>query len=203
MIIPPINAKGKFEFKEPFLSKFGIDKIYKVTAIRSLQDLYESEEDPYNNIYKKYELSDDDFNTDLSNNVPIIVLTTNGNDFYYIPASYILSTPQLVGKPYQEYVIGIKLGLLPTDYDFKLIKKNIEDIVRDTVGVISVSDIITTSATVLLDDIEAEKHNKLLENSKHIYKGNKTRIVELENELRAKNVLLKELENELRRRIQK
>ena len=52
MIIPPINTEGKFIFKEPFLSKYKSDVVYKVVGVRTIEEMYEAQEDPFEYVYK-------------------------------------------------------------------------------------------------------------------------------------------------------
>ena len=76
MLIPPINARGKFTFKPPFEAKMKEDLVYTVTAIRSIVELYESESDPYKQIYEDNGISKDQYTKDLEDQVPIVVFTT-------------------------------------------------------------------------------------------------------------------------------
>ena len=178
MIVPPVNTKGIFEFKEPFSNTMKANTVYTVTSVRSIPELFESGEDPYEYIYKIAKLTEEDFKEDMNNDVPIVVFSTNGTDFYYVPATYILSTPKLIGHRYREFMIGIKLGLLPvethTDHVLEILKNDI----RDTIGPDTIANIVPSSAEVLLDDIEDSTRRRLLEHSKTVYKSYKTRYLE-------------------------
>lgn len=199
MIIPPINTEGKFIFKEPFLSKYKSDVVYKVVGVRTIEEMYEAQEDPFEYVYKFHGLTEIDFKDDLQNSVPIVTFTKTGLDFYYIPASYIESTPMLSGHRYREYMIGIKLPKLPVGTETDAILQILSDDVRDALGVHTEAKIIPSSSEILLDDIEDEKMRRLLENSKKVYKSWKTKYLEEVEKSKSKDDYISKLENELKK----
>ena len=199
MIIPPINTEGKFIFKEPFLSKYKSDVVYKVVGVRTIEEMYEAQEDPFEYVYKFNGLSETDFKDDLQNSVPIVTFTKTGLDFYYIPASYIESTPMLSGHRYREYMIGIKLPKLPVGTETEAILQILSDDVRDALGVHTEAKIIPSSSEILLDDIENEKMKRLLENSKKVYKSWKTKYLEEVEKSKSKDDYIRKLEEELKK----
>ena len=199
MIIPPINTEGKFIFKEPFLSKYKSDVVYKVVGVRTIEEMYEAQEDPFEYVYKLHGLTAIDFKDDLQNSVPIVTFTKTGLDFYYIPASYIESTPMLSGHRYREYMIGIKLPKLPVGTETDAILQILSDDVRDALGVHTEAKIIPSSSEILLDDIENEKMKRLLENSKKVYKSWKTKYLEEVEKSKSKDDYIRKLEEELKK----
>ena len=199
MIIPPINTEGKFIFKEPFLSKYKSDVVYKVVGVRTIEEMYEAQEDPFEYVYKFHGLSEAEFKDDLQNSVPIVTFTKTGLDFYYIPASYIESTPMLSGHRYREYMIGIKLPKLPVGTETDAILQILSDDVRDALGVHTEAKIIPSSSEILLDDIENEKMKRLLENSKKVYKSWKTKYLEEVEKSKSKDDYIRKLEEELKK----
>ena len=199
MIIPPINTAGKIIFKEPFLSKYKSDVVYKVVGVRTIEEMYEAQEDPFEYVYKFHGLSETEFKDDLQNSVPIVTFTKTGLDFYYIPASYIESTPMLSGHRYREYMIGIKLPKLPVGTETDAILQILSDDVRDALGVHTEAKIIPSSSEILLDDIENEKMKRLLENSKKVYKSWKTKYLEEVEKSKSKDDYIRKLEEELKK----
>lgn len=199
MIIPPINTEGKFIFKEPFLSKYKSDVVYKVVGVRTIEEMYEAQEDPFEYVYKFNGLSETEFKDDLQNSVPIVTFTKTGLDFYYIPASYIESTPMLSGHRYREYMIGIKLPKLPVGTETDAILQILSDDVRDALGVHTEAKIIPSSSEILLDDIENEKMKRLLANSKKVYKSWKTKYLEEVEKSKSKDDYIRKLEEELKK----
>jgi len=179
MIVPPVNTKGIFIFKEPFDNKLYNNQEYTVTSIRSLLEIYNSEEKPYETIYVPVGLSDIDFKDDLDNNVPIVVLTTTGNEYFYVPANKILSMPQIAGVKYQDTILAIGLGQLPLSYDFTLVKDTVKQTVYDVTGVDSTVEVVLASAVILKTYEDDILHRTLLDNRKTVIKSYRTKYLEL------------------------
>lgn len=158
---PAVGTKGSFSFQEPFNSILFSNQEYEVKSIRSLKELYDSEEDPYTNIYSANNLTEDDFQTDLNNNIPIIVLANDANQYYYVPATKLSSLPKLTGVKYQEVMLAINLGYLPIDTDTTAVKADIETVVSEKIGVSSTIEIIKTSAVQLVDEAQDTEYTKL------------------------------------------
>lgn len=158
---PAVGTKGSFSFQEPFDSILFSNQEYEVKSIRSLKELYDSEEDPYTNIYSANNLTEDDFKTDLDNNIPIIVLANDANQYYYVPATKLSSLPKLTGVKYQEIMLAINLGYLPVDIDATAVKSDIETAVSEKLGVTSTIEVLKTSAIQLVDESKDEEYTKL------------------------------------------
>lgn len=155
--IPAVGTKGKFEFKTPFDSILYTNQEYEVKSIRSLKEIYDSEEDPYTNIYQQVNLSEQDFQADLEDNVPIIVLSNNAGQYYYVPASKLASLPNLSGVRFQERMMVINLGYIPTDLNVLVAENTIKEEIKNKLGIISTVEMIKTSAIqyVSEDDYKA------------------------------------------------
>lgn len=160
---PAVGTKGSFSFQSPFDSILFSNQEYEVKSIRSLKELYDSEEDPYTNIYAANNLTEQDFETDLNNDIPIIVLANDANQYYYVPATKLSSLPKLTGVKYQEVMLAINLGYLPVDTDITSTKMDIESVVSEKIGVKSNMEIIKTSAVQLVDEAKDVEYTKLRE----------------------------------------
>lgn len=154
MLVPPINARGKFTVQPPFDNLLSEFKEYTVTAIRSLQELEDSNENPLANIYTALSLTENDYNNDLNANVPIVVLRDTSDSYVYIPANKIIGIPAVSGYKYQEKVLGISLGAIPIDENLNSIINDITDIIKDNLGVITNIKIVDSSAVILIDETE-------------------------------------------------
>ena len=159
--VPAVGTKGAFSFQSPFDSILFSNQEYEVKSIRSLKELYDSEEDPFTNIYSANNLTEEEFKTDLDNNIPIIVLANDANQYYYVPATKLSSLPKLTGVKYQEVMLAINLGYLPIDTDTTAVKADIETVVSEKIGVSSTIEIIKTSAVQLVDEAQDTEYNKL------------------------------------------
>jgi hypothetical protein len=179
MLIPPINSKGVFVFSEPFNTIIPSNQIYVVTSIRSLVELYNSNEQPYDTIYKAVGLSEADFKADVDANIPIVVFSTTGNELFYVPGNRILSMPDISGVQYMEKVIAIPLGPLPLDYDLSLVETQVQEVVYNTVGVNSVAKTVLASAVILYSEDQDATFRALLAHKKTVDKSHLTMYLEL------------------------
>lgn len=178
-IIPPIGTKGKFEFKEPFNTGIKANQELMVYAIRTIQELVDSGENPYEFIYKNVGLSEDDMNKDLDDSIPIIVLASGSNEYYYVPANRLSSLPNISGVKYQQKMLAINVGPLPIDYNLDLAKDTIRDAVLESMGINSTVEVIAASAISYKTDNEHIKYMKLINGKKTINTSYKTRYKQL------------------------
>lgn len=193
-IIPPINSKGKFTFKEPYNTKIYENHEYVVESVRSLTELYNSDEKPFDTIYKAIGLTESDFKNDIDDQVSIVVFKTNGGEYFYVPANRILSMPQVHGAKYQELTVALPLGLIPLDYDLTLLKDNLKETVQNTLGVITTAGTVPASAVTLLDKTDDTTYRALLDNRRTVYKSYRTLYEELKELYDKKTELLDQLQ---------
>lgn len=173
--MPAVGTKGTFSFQEPFDSILFSSQEYEVKSIRSLKELYDSEEDPYTNIYASNNLTEDDFKTDLDNNIPIIVLANSANQYYYVPATKLASLPKSTGIKYQECMMVINLGYLPLEFNIDVAKDTIINDIKASLGIESTVETIKTSAIQLIDEDKHDEYQKLLKTRRTISESYRTR----------------------------
>ena len=116
-VIPPIGAKGRFNFLEPFNNEQYKKEELKVSAVRAFKELKDSGIDIYELIYRPVGLSENDLLEDMDNNVPIIILESQAGKYLNIPANRIQSLPDISGVKYQQRMLVANLGLLPLDFN--------------------------------------------------------------------------------------
>lgn len=167
-IVPPIGTKGIFTFESPFDDKMYNNAEYEVKAIRSLSEMHDSEEKPYENIYQPVNLTEKDFKTDMDHNVPIIVLASSGGSYYYVPASKLKSMPKITGIKYQQVMLAINLGYLPISFNLDVAKDTIVNDIKSTLGITSTVEAIKTSAVQLVNEDDHTTFQKLLDTNKKI-----------------------------------
>lgn len=182
MLVPPINGKGLFKFAPPFDSLINTKQELTVNSVRSLVELADSEETPLDTIYKSIGLTEAEFQSDLDNDVPIVVFVTEGKEYIYVPANRVLSIPKINGVKYQEKIIAISLGNIPIDLDLTLITDTIKNDVRDIIGVESEPKIVLGSAVAVIDIDEHNQYEALRTNSKSVFKSYRTQLLELQEE---------------------
>ena len=192
MIIPPINAKGKFVLAAPFDNILSPIAEYKVTGIRSLEEM--TTDKPLENIYLPVGLTKEDMFKDQVDEVPIVVLISTSNEYLYVPANRILTMPVITGVKYQERTLMVPLGLIPVSMNIDSIKSDLSDYVMTALGNESLVSEVLTSAVILVDSVD----DKILEKKrKHVNDYNKsfiTKYYETVALLKNKDNLIKQLE---------
>lgn len=159
MIIPAIKTEGVFTFSTPFDKEDINNKYYTVIAVRMLKDLFKNEEDPLNSIYLANGLTEDDFNRDLEDDVPVVSLSGQGTRQVYVPANKISGMPRLSGVKYRKKMININLGLIPEEYPLTAIIGNLEDVIKDSLGRIPTSKVSVHSTSFLKTE---DEHNDFM-----------------------------------------
>ena len=177
-LVPPVNTKGLFKFSAPYDTLLKPDIEYRVTSVRELLELKNSEEKPFDTIYTAVGLTEVDFDNDLKNNIPIIVLVTNGGEYVYVPANRITSMPDITGVKYQDIILAISLGPVPLSMDKTVVKGLISDTVYDTLGIRSDIKEIPASAVILKTQAEDDSFKALLNNRATVDKSYRTRYLE-------------------------
>lgn len=192
-ILPPIGTKGKFTFKAPFDDKLENSIEYEVTSIRSLKEIFDSEEDPYKNIYEPVEIPEEEFKTDMDNNMSIVILKHGNNIYTYVPANRLNAIPDISGVKYRERMLAITLGYIPLDMDIEAAKEAIKESILEITGITSTVEEVNTSATIVIADEKHKEYMLLLAGKKKNYVGYRYRykILGIEYEdLKKKNAML-------------
>lgn len=153
-MIPTIGTKGNFTFAAPYDTITNPDQIYEVMSVRALAELQASNEDPLNNIYLAAGDTEATYISDMSNNEPIVVFSTEGGSYIYIPANKVVSDTKLSGVPYVEKTLIVNLGYLPVDTDLSVAMANVTDHIYSTLGVTPVVEAMDTSGTTMVSEVK-------------------------------------------------
>lgn len=142
MKLPAMNAKGRFELKEPFSCK--PDVIYEVTAIREFSDLYYQGVDVYREYYVpagllngvEYKGTTFNFNEEVIQFPSIVTLEGTDRTIIYVPSTYIVSFPEVSeAETYSRLIMSVDLGALPDNLDLSGVIKEVNDMVSKRVGI--------------------------------------------------------------------
>jgi len=190
-MVPPINSKGVFKFAAPYDTLLKPNMEYKVAAVRDLIELKNSEEKPFDTIYVAVGLTEVDFKEDLDAGVPIVSLVTEGQEYVYVPADRIISTPNVTGIKYQSKILAVSLGSLPLATNLDTAKSIVVDTIYDTLGIESDVQVVDSSAVILKDKGEHTTFMNLLDNRKTVRKSFRTKYQELEviNQAQSERIL--------------
>lgn len=152
-----IGFKGKFTFKTPVSNVLDEDLEYEITSIRRITEVFVNEERPYDTVYVPLTLTKEQYNNDFVNNVNIIgIKSSRSTDYFYVPESYIASTPIITGVKYVEKILAINLGKVPVDLDLGTIKTYITDLITEKTNLITTVVEIENSGIELVKDVEHE-----------------------------------------------
>ena len=179
VIVPSIGTSGSFIFLEPFNKEEYNNLELTVESVRSLVELSRSGIDPFTTIYEPYLLTETDFQDDLDNNIPILVLRTLDNNLLYVPADRVSKLPDTTGVRYQERVIAINLGAIPYSMDLETLKEALNETTFSLTGIQVASKDIRSSAIVLVDSVQDETFTRLLEGRKRENKSYRIKYEEL------------------------
>ncbi len=156
MIIPTVGSGGYFKLRAPFDTLVLPNEYYTCQAVRRLSDYLANNEKPKEDIYLANSIPESEYDLDLKNDAYIVSLQAGTGHWVYVPASYVISYPIVNGIPYRTMMIGVSLPALPVERDLSFVKTAIENLVRDSLGVDSVTKIVETSKVVL---VSKEKHD--------------------------------------------
>lgn len=193
-VVPTIGTKGKFTFHKPFDAEKYNEKEYQVTAIRELKELSDSGEKPFETIYQIMSISQSEYEDDLTNNVPVLVLTDEAGKYLYVPADLVEGMPDITGVKYQEIILAASLGLIPLNTDIAELKKDIIQTIIDGFGVTTTVEEVRGSAIKYIEEADHKKYQRLLTNNKNEKFSYRARCRVLENTLEEVSKKYKDLE---------
>lgn len=160
-IIPPINTEGLFTIAEPFWRKEYDNVTMKLTEIRNIQEMVNNNEKVFDLIYDPVGLTKEDYEEDLTNEVPILTFSNSKKEHIYIPANRLTSMPNISGISYQSQILSFNLGLLPVNFDNTSLMNNIGDLISSTIGVSPTSKVLYNSGIHMISESDDIKFTKM------------------------------------------
>lgn len=162
MVLPTVGSSGYFALRAPLDTLIVQNERYTCQAIRRISDYVAANEKPFELIYDKYKLTEEEWKNDQASNMYIVSLQSDKGHWLYVPASYILTFPIPNGIPYRAISLVVALPSIPADTDLSFIEQDIRNIIKDSIGVNCNIKPIETSRVVLFtkenhDIIKAER----------------------------------------------
>lgn len=157
-LLPNVGSAGAIKLKAPFTGLCAANVPYSVSAVRTLRDISASGQDPYLLYYQPNDITDEQYSSDVSNNVCILSLVSPTGETVYVPNSYLESLPVAMGIPYCTMMVAVNLGALPTSLSLAYFMSQVQTLAHDLLGVDSadVKAIKASTVTFLsVDDSEA------------------------------------------------
>lgn len=155
-LIPPVGTAGIYKLDAPFSAQLQPNMSYRCDAVRRLSDFLEVGVDPYEEFYKKNDLTKEKYDLDVMNRVCMISLVSSSGHWLYVPSTYILAYPDLNGVPYTVMVLGLELGAIPNYKDLTGLKQALSNLTRDTIGITPVIKEVAVSAVTKLSQADAD-----------------------------------------------
>ena len=147
-LIPSIGARGYFQIADPFSTASGA--LFTCKAIRKLSEYISVGEDPYELVYVPVGASESDYEQDLRSDMAIVGLQSDNGYWHYFPARCLIAHPDASGVPYRSMGVHITLPAMPVDRDLRFLIKDLQDFVKDRLGVNSSISLVETSQTILV-----------------------------------------------------
>jgi hypothetical protein len=144
-ILPPLGATGLYRLKAPFDSALLEGVAYTCESVRSIQDITSDGIDVYAAYYQPYQLSQDDYNADVSNGARIVTLVASIGNKVNVPSTYIQGLPDINGVPYLGMMVALDLAVLPTNIDLTQLKQRLESTVMEVLGVATTMNTVVTT----------------------------------------------------------
>ena len=147
-ILPALGSSGTYELLAPFDTKVLAEEIYTCKAIRSLSEYISNNQDPKKLVYDYYGLTENDYEEDIKEDMEIISLQNNDGVWLYVPARFILKYPQVNGIPYHQMALVCKIPAIEVSKDLSFLITDINNLIRDYLGIESQIDAVETSRTI-------------------------------------------------------
>lgn len=154
VITPPVGSTGLYKLLEPFESVLVQDTPYTCMAVRSLSELINAGLDPYEEYYLPNSIDKVVYDEHVLLDTSIVSLRSIAQHWVFVPNAYIRSYPSQNGVKYTAVVLGISLGSIPDHLELAAVKIAVQDVVRDTIGVLSDVQVVVVSETVLLSEAD-------------------------------------------------
>lgn len=147
-ILPVIGSRGTYELLPPFDTVILPEELYTCKAIRNISEYVSYNQDPKKLVYDYYGLTEADYESDVQEDMEIVSLQNNKGVWIYIPARYIIKYPEVDGIPFRQLSMVCKLPAIEVSRDISHLKNDVINLVKDTLGVEPVVEIVEVSRTI-------------------------------------------------------
>jgi len=148
-----IGKKYAFEAYSPYDSFISPNKAYLVVTKRPIFDLKNAGVDVFKEVYEAYGRTEEEYLNDINNNVYILTLTEDTVNNGYVPENMVtILDKSYSGLLYNEFLVGIKIGLFKSDFDFTNFQNELEEFVRSSLGVDAKIQISKSSSETYLSE---------------------------------------------------
>jgi hypothetical protein len=161
-VLPALGSIGTYVLAPPFNTKILPEELYTCKAIRSIGEYISYNQDPKKEIYDYYGLTQADYEEDIKNDMEIISLQNQEGVWLYVPARFILKYPIVNGIPYHQVALVCKLPAIEVGKNLTNVTVDMNNLLKDYLGVDSIIDIVETSRIIAVtreaaDALELER----------------------------------------------
>jgi len=125
-----------------------------------------------------------------------MVLKTDGDDYLYVPSSYVKEDVESVignSKPFVYKSITIPLGYIPTDYDLTELNEIITDTIYDEVSLKTTPVVNKLSEEVMIDEVKYNVFMRLLKNKNKADLSYRTKYYKALEKIKIMTTMMKDL----------
>lgn len=131
-----LGSSGLITLTGTYESQYNPKAQYKVVGLTTIDGMSGLGIDVLTEVYLDYELTEEDYNTDLANNVDIITFNNEMLGTIVVPSSQVLHFTDQTTVPYHQAVISVSLGPMPDSYDYTNFKSELVEFCSDVSGVV-------------------------------------------------------------------
>jgi hypothetical protein len=137
MYTPTPGQTGQWKLKAPYDSLMAPKTLYTCQSVQSINSYIASGESVYDRYYGPLDVSTDQYQQDVGDNVFIVGLQAGTGEWVYVPASFIEEAPNDNGVKYIPVVLGVSLGAVPDSVNLEPIIQQVKNLVEATFGITS------------------------------------------------------------------
>ncbi len=152
--IPSVGEQGAFTASAPFSLASG--KQYQCVSVRRFDELAQSHVDVYAIIYQPLGLALSVYQADAIECPVLIGLSNSAGDISYVPAKYLQQSPIVSGVPYQEVILTMDIGPLPTSQSLAGAQEAISSVVTEVLGIDAIVSVVRLPQTDHYTQIQHE-----------------------------------------------
>jgi hypothetical protein len=156
-ITPPLYMVGAITLAAPFTNAVVPNLPYKLISIRSLTEIIHNGQNPFEQYYQLFNVSEEKYNQDVLAGVSILTFQASSGTLVEVPNSYLTSLPSAGGIPYTNYLVAVDLGLLPDSLDLAYFTSKVQQLAHDVMGMQNAeTKIVAASDTIYMSQEDSK-----------------------------------------------
>ena len=134
---PNPGQSGLWKLLAPYDVLLTPNTLYTCQSVNSINSFISKGESVYDKYYGPLDVSDDQYQQDVGDNVFIVGLQAGTGEMAYVPSSFIETAPSDNGVKYIPVILGISLGAVPDQVNQEPIIQQCKDLVEASFGIVS------------------------------------------------------------------